>query len=331
MRIRPRGVRCLSEKEIVLILSPALRLLDEVGFRIEHEGMCRRLADAGAQWDGVFQVRFPRRRMEDGLERERQRPPAGRRRTLRPASRFQGTGGIAGSPLRWVDPADGQVKPWTACSMADLVRPADALTTVTSIGTVGVPHDVSTLLQPVAARLINWRYAQRKPSNTSIVWDHRLCPLIIEFSQAAAEAEPLKGGIAALIQAVNFLVSPLRYPREEAAQFMDFVQRGDRLDIDSLPNIGGTAPVTLAGAASLALAERIAISFIPHVFYGDQGFTLATLVAPLDMRTGFMPYGRPEQTLVALAMTEISAYYGGSTVSRQAGGLRPKDRTSRAG
>jgi len=113
-----------------------------------------------------------------------------------------------------------------------------------------------------------------------------------------------------LFRAHNYLITPLRYGRAEAEQSVWFWEHGYRCTIGSMASIGGTAPVTLAGAVGLALAETQALSFIHHVFYGGLGLHLFGRPVPLDMRTGVMPYGRPEEFLAGLAMSQIAEYIG---------------------
>jgi trimethylamine--corrinoid protein Co-methyltransferase len=102
----------------------------------------------------------------------------------------------------------------------------------------------------------------------------------------------------------------LTYSHSEAEQFVWFWQRGYRCTIGNLLSIGGSAPVTLAGAVGMGLAEALALSFLHKAFYGDKGLTLHSGMAPLDMRTANMPYGRPEQILTSVAAGQICDYLG---------------------
>ena len=320
MRIAARRLDCLSEGEIRAIVEYALAILERVGLRLENPLMCRHLAEHGAAFDGQSQVRFPRRLMEQYLASQRR--SADQPRAIINEARI--TGSVGGYPLRWVDPRDGQVKAQTLRSVIDLTRLADALPNIASIGTTGVPSDIPPLLAPLYARLVGWRHAQRKPSNSYMIWDTRLCPHILELCQLAAECEGQP--INRFLRASNYFVSPLRYPREEAAQFAWFWQHGQRLTIGNLPTIGGTAPATIAGAVGLGLAESIAIAFIHHAFHGDRGLHLTTTFAPLDMRSGYMPYGRPEQILAELAISQIAEYLGAEdtgSAGRQTGAKGP--------
>jgi len=307
MRLPTGRLECLSEAEVLAVTDCALRVLDEVGMVIESEPMCRHLAEHGAVWDGRPRLTFPRALMEGYINAQRREDPPD------PTGGFSYEGGISGYPLRWLDPADLQVKLHTAHSVADLTRLADHCANITGIGSVGVPSDVPPPLRPLLMRLIAWRYAGQTLSNSYVVWDARLCPHILELVQAVADMEPEQGGMERWLRVSNYMISPLRYARAEAEQFEWFWTRGQPFHVGNLISVGGAAPVTLAGAVALNLAENLALSFLHHAFFAREGLHLSGRAAPLDMRTGNMPYGRPEEALTALALSQIDNYYSGGS------------------
>ncbi|MFB3891712.1 MAG: trimethylamine methyltransferase family protein [Phycisphaerae bacterium] len=318
MRIRTHAVECMEESEIKAIVEYAIRILDEVGMKIESTKMCEHLAATGARWDGEFRVHFPRKLIEEHLTKERRpkdRPP-------QPA--WRSSGGISGYPIRYFDPHQEKVVMHTARTVADLTRVADFVPNIDGIGSVGVPSDIPPLLQPFWMRLLTWRYAGQTLSNSYVLWDPRLCPYILEFVQAVAEMEPQQGGMERWLRANNYMISPLHYARAEAEEFVWFWSRGWRCTFGNLLSIGAAAPVTLAGAIGMGLAESMAISFIMNAFYGDKGLYLHTGMAPLDMRTGYMPYGRPEQMLTSIAAAQICDYLGTDDAYHVHGGTAAK-------
>lgn len=306
----------LDEEGVKAVVEFSLRVLEEVGFVIENRRMCERLAAEGLRWDGEFGVKFPADKMSAFMDRYAVDAPGGETEggssdeSTEKGREVSFFGSVGGYPLRWVDPGDGAVKDQTAVSMADIIRLADFLPNIDAIGSVGVPLDIPPLLQPFYVRYLDWRYAEKTLANTYIIWDTRLCPHIVEFCRTVSEMEPEKGGMERFFRANNYLVSPLKYAREEAGQFMWFQEQGYRCTIGNLISMGGTSPATVAGAVGMGVAEMLAISFIHHVFYGDEGFSATTKIAPLDMRTGFMPYGRPEQALAAVAFNQVAEYLG---------------------
>ena len=304
MRFAARRLDLLSESEMKRIVDYAYRILDEVGMQIENRGMCEHLAAKGLAWDGRVGVKFPRKVMEAHVEADRGEPVSP------DPKEFHYEGGISAYPMHWVDPADCRVKFHTSRSVVDVTRLADFLPNIHGIGSVGVPSDIPPLLRPFWMRFIDWRYAAQTLANSYVIWDTRLCPYILDFVKTFVEADPRKGGFGLYWRANNYMVTPLKYAKEEAAQFMWFHEHGVRCTIGNLPSIGGTTPVTIAGAVGMGIAESLALSFIMKAFYGDRGLYLHASMSPLDMRTGCMPYGRPEETLAHLAGTQIAQYLG---------------------
>jgi trimethylamine--corrinoid protein Co-methyltransferase len=73
---------------------------------------------------------------------------------------------------------------------------------------------------------------------------------------------------------------------------------------------GGSAPATLAGALALGLAHDLFTNLVHRLFFGGRGLGLGCSIAPLDMRTGMYPYGRPEMQLTNVAMAQMARRYG---------------------
>lgn len=311
MRLTYPDFRALDEAECARVVDYMLDVLAEVGMKIDHEKMCEHLAENGADWDGRFGVRFPRGLMEEYIARERNSGAEASSPCTGGGARKDITffGAVGGYPLRWLDPHDSTVKMHTAHSIADVVRLADYLPWIDAVGSPGVPSDVPPLLRPFYMRLVTWRYTP-KLANSYVIWDPQLCRHIAEFCECVSEMESHNGGMERWFRANNYLVSPLHYPRQGAEEFMWFWEHGYRCTIGNLSSIGGTTPVTLAGSVGMALAETLAINWMMHVFYGDKGLYIGTQIAPLDMRTGFMPYGRPEQLLATLAQRDVCRHLG---------------------
>ena len=107
-----------------------------------------------------------------------------------------------------------------------------------------------------------------------------------------------------------YLTTTLTLAAGEAEHFVYFAERGFRVGIGHMTSAGGSAPVTLAGAVALHLAETVFINIIRRAFYGGREFPIGCTVAPLDMRTLIYPYGRPERQLANAMMADMAKQYG---------------------
>ena len=106
------------------------------------------------------------------------------------------------------------------------------------------------------------------------------------------------------------MISPLKIAREQARTFDFFAEHGLRVGIQHMVSAGGTAPVTLAGAIALFLAEDICINIINRAYFGDRSILLGCSISPLDMRTCVYTFGRPEKEMCNVAMAQMARRYG---------------------
>lgn len=286
----------LTREEIEKILAQALRILSEIGMKVEHKGICDRLAEEGAELRGERLV-FPKVFLQHFLEsRKPADVPAGDRLSCY-AEIYQGW---------YCDPRDSSQKPWTEKRLVETLRLVRALPGVDDLSMLGCPlEETPVQLQPLFERYYAAKYGFRAGGS---VWDSGLCQAIYEMNAVIAaekglsERENFSGGV--------FLISPLVFGKVEAEQFWYFAKRGLRPFVGNLASLGGSAPVTLAGALSLQLAESIFINLLEHCFFGETALHIDGSMAVLDMMSGSFCYGRPEQVTVNLAMAQIAAYLG---------------------
>ena len=139
---------------------------------------------------------------------------------------------------------------------------------------------------------------------------NELCPYLLEYYQLVAEEreQPMDD----VFQGTVYLVPPLKLGRSEANQVAYFWERGLRVHIGDMYAMGATAPVTIAGAVTLNLAERIALSILDWALFGDMRLRFGGSISVMDMRTTIYPYGRPEMALANLMTAQLARHYGAS-------------------
>jgi trimethylamine--corrinoid protein Co-methyltransferase len=79
-----------------------------------------------------------------------------------------------------------------------------------------------------------------------------------------------------------------------------------------MPAMGATAPVTLAGAITLNLAEQLALRILDWALWGEKRLHLGCSVSVMDMRTTIRPFGRPEMAIANVMTAQLARYYGAS-------------------
>ena len=283
----------LEPAEIDMIHCAALRIMSEVGIRIENDAILTRLADAGGDVDRVAQIaRFGPAAVERFLADSNPVDwSAVEPQVSASAGIFLG---------RYLDPETGEHLPWTVERILTYAKVARHLEHVSGASMLGCPvPDVPNAIHPLYQRYFCWRHGIGSGGS---IWDLRLCPYIIEMCEAMGSVEEyFRGGV--------YLSTTLMLPRPEAEQFVYFAERGLHVGISHMSSAGGSAPVTLAGAVALHLAEALFINMIQRAFYGTRTLTLGCTIAPLDMRSLMYPYGRPERQIVNVMMADMAKHY----------------------
>lgn len=293
----------LSEREIKAIDATARQILSEVGVKVEHERVRDKLKELGGVERDSERMLFPQDTLAEFLEGV-ERHDWTKEEVHDPQLGF----GAGAYPQRWHDPDEDAVKLQTLDSVSKLTRLADRLENITSIGAMGVPSDVPNILAPLYMKLIAWRDAARTSSGSYCIWDQRLVPFAIEMAEAMAEHEG--GEPKNYMSAGVFMISPLRFAREQCEEFLAVFDRGFNCWISNMLSAGGTAPATLAGALALDIAEHFFRGLVMRAFYGTKTLGFGASVSILDMKHGFYPYGRPEFALCHLAEGQMARYYG---------------------
>lgn len=299
--------RVLSQEEMEMIHDGTCRVLEELGLKVEHEGFLRVLEDFGYPVDRSEQVvRFPRKVVEDYLGR------AGGRRREFEGLRFN----AGGYPARYLDPVTGEVRPHTLKSSSDMARLADALENIDTMNCIGIPSDVPLHVQPLYKKLLSWK--TRKPYSSGEITRVEELPFYIELCERYCEhtGRDLKD-----VATVNVHKDyPLFLDRSKAELLMAARRSGLRVGIGSgIPSVGLTAPVTLAGAMVVLLADQLSDMLVNRAFSEDPDsypeLRLYNNVGVIDMRNGLNCTSRPEAYLITLAMGDMADFYGAAGLS----------------
>jgi trimethylamine---corrinoid protein Co-methyltransferase len=288
----------MSTAEVETIHRSALRILDEVGMEIQNERLLKALADFGMGVDFAAQrVRFPPALVErflaeaDPYDWENARPQVG------------GSAGVYHSLYH--DPATGQLLPWTEERLAFYFALARNLSHISGASMLGCRLPVAPPLEPLYERYYCWKYGAREGSS---IYLDELCPFLLELYQAAAQVQGK--AVDEIFRGTVYLVPPLKLGVHEAYQVAYFWEHGLRVGIGDMYAMGASAPVTLAGAVTLNLAEQLALRMLDWALWGRKTLALGGSISVMDMRTTIYPYGRPEMAIANLMTAQLARYYG---------------------
>lgn len=301
MRAAGHAYNLLSPSELHLIHEGALRILAEMGMEIQNGTLLRALGEAGLEVDPEAErVRFPRRAVERHLAESE------RTNWAQAVPQVSGSAGVYHSLYH--DPASGELVPWTEERLATYFALARVLPGIDGASMLGCRLPVPPLLAPLYERYYCWKYGAREGGSIHL---DALCPYLLDLYRARADAEGVSPAQA--FRATVYVVPPLKLARHEAHQVATFRQAGLRVRIGGgMLTMGATAPVTLAGAVTLNLAEQLALRLVDWALFGERRLHLSCSVAPMDMRTTIRPFGRPEMAIANLMTAQLARHYGAS-------------------
>lgn len=288
----------MTVPDVEAIDQASLRILEQIGVRLEHDEVVARVLAAGARPGleaGV--VRFPRGLVEECLAR----CP----RQVRLDDRRGGGASLtAGSPsVFWTNPAmniqeDGQVRPATTGDLVEVARLCDRLPGVAGVMGLSLADLPPAHRDFVGVRLIaeNCRCHVRA-----------LCATPAGMEALLAMRQVLPGNWLS----VGFTAhGPLRWTNLALGIFLRSAGAGIPATINGEPMAGVTGPVSLAACAALGNAEILSGIVVNQVL--EPGRPLIHnlgLAHVFDMRDATAVTGGPENALLAAVGAALGRFY----------------------
>ena len=162
-------------------------------------------------------------------------------------------------------------------------------------------------LEPLYERYYCWKYGAEEGSSI-----HRddLCPAIYDLYQLRAAQQ--RKTLQEVFRGTVYLVPPLKLGVHEAYQVNYFRQRGLHVRIGSMHSLGGSAPVTIAGAITLNLAEQLALCMLDWLWFGIKRLHIGGSIAVMDMRTTSYRSAPVERPIANLVNAQLAHHYRAS-------------------
>ena len=315
-------LRILSDEKMELIHQTALKILDEVGMRIENHEALDYLEAASCRVDhDSMLVRFPPPVVQSWVDRMRRdyadikRLPDRMQRcytqvyfSIRPYRVWKDFTVHAGGTCCFIYDLEDRRRPATMEDVRAMISLADAMENVDFMTPPVFAQDIPAPMRPVtmAAEL-----AKRTRKLGGIeAWDR------LDVQTITRIAEIVAGGPEALRKHPVLIGyaesrSPLCLDRNMAEVLMEYVKLGLPQSLDTMPCGGSTAPVTFAGTLALGVAETLGGLVLGYAV--DEQAVMSVDVTPglLDMRTGLFPFASPDRILLVSATVQmLTEYYG---------------------
>lgn len=277
----------------------ALRLLTKSGCRVEHEGLLNLLEGAGCRVEAsAMRCVFPERLVRDAIEHvgghadEEVAVPSG----WNPQHRLEQSGSFP-HLLEW---PSGRRRLAATQDIVDMARTAHVLDEFESIGRVLVCSDVNPRIEPLWTTLTLAQTTDKPIRGGEIFYPQYIEPLVRMGEVLSGRQKD-----TSLVNSCDFFISPLLFDRRQAECFLEKRRFGIKNVPGTMPISGMSAPVTPAGAVTVAVAELMAGWVFGYVV--DPELPAGGIVASgsLDMSTASACFGSPEALLQDMTTVQI--------------------------
>jgi len=326
---RPR-LKVLNREQILSIHNAALEILEKTGVKMEHPGALETLVGAGCKASDQGWVRIPAKLVEDALSSAPRQidlydQKGNKTMPLVNGNYFYGTGSDA---TFTVDVETGERRRSTLKDAANFARLVDGLENMDFIMSMSNPVDapIEDIYVHVFAEMV-------KNTNKPIVFIADSGRDIAKIYQIACQVVGSQEALQKKPFILNYseAISPLRFPENVMERLIFCAEKRIPICLPSGSNAGGGAPVTLAGAMALGIAENL-VGLIVHQLVGrGSPFLFGPNVSTLDMKSTIVSYGCPEWSLTQAALADMRDELYGLPVWAYAGASDAKVLDAQAG
>jgi trimethylamine--corrinoid protein Co-methyltransferase len=326
---QPR-LKVISHKQALAIHNAALEILQKTGFKMEHRVALEMLADAGSQVSNQDSVKIPPKMVEQALDSAPKQfalydQKGNQAMLLANGNYFYGTGSDATFTL---DLETGERRRSNLEDVGNFAKLADGLENIDFIMSMSNPADA-----PIEEIYVHAFAEMVKNTNKPVLFIADSGRDIARIHQMACL---VAGGEKELEQKPFILnyseaISPLHFPENVMEKLIFCAKKKIPICLPSGSNAGGGAPVTLAGAMALGIAENL-VGLVVHQLAGKGSpFLFGPNVSTLDMKSSIVSYGGPEWSLTQAALADMRDELYGLPIWAYAGASDAKVMDAQAG
>jgi trimethylamine--corrinoid protein Co-methyltransferase len=300
----------LSGEELDLVHTRSVGILEKVGVQIGDPDVLDKLGEMGARIDRQKgHAWISETLISWALEYAGKRYVLHGRQPGKIARFGYGDSSLMSSPgqITWHDHHSGKRSSPRLANVRQAAILGDALEEIAIVGGLGVPEDVPGGMRDVAVVAELVRYTG-KPT--------RAFPISAQSSRYVLEIyAALAGGREALCrlpmtETLLDPISPLQFSKGSLEITKVFIEYGQPICVAPMALAGGTSPVTLAGTVLQQNAEALAGIVIVQALRPGHPVMVGGIPHILDPRSMLVSFGSPEQSLMAVAMTQMARRYG---------------------
>ncbi len=300
---RPR-MKVLNRDQAKAIHVAALEILEKTGIKMEHSGALEMLAGAGGRVSKGNWVKLPAYLVEEALGSVPHQftlydQQGNKAMHLVNGNSFFGTGS---DTMFTLDIDTGERRRTVLQDVANFAKLVDGLEHIDFMMSMANPSDV-----PVEDVYVYDFAEMTRNTNKPIVFIADSGKDTTKIHEIAC----LIAGGEAELQDKPFLlnysepISPLLFPENSMEKLIFCAAKNIPICFPSGSNAGGGAPITLAGALALGIAENLA-GLVVHQLAGKGApFLFGPNVAALDLKSAIISYGCPEWSLTQAALADM--------------------------
>ncbi len=300
---RPR-LKVLNREQARAIHKAALDILERTGFKMDHPHALERLTGAGCRVTKGNRVKLPAYLVEDALHTVPRQftlydQQGNRALRLVETNSFFGTGS---DTTFTIDLGTGERRRTVLQDIGNFARLVDGLNNMDFIMSMANPQDISAESPSVhgfAEMVKNTRkpivFIAENKEDLANIYD---IACLIAGGPEELENKPFLMNYAEGI-------SPLYFPQDVIDKLIFCAEKRIPFCFPSGSNAGGGAPVTLAGAMALGIAENMVGLVIHQLVNKGAPFLFGPNVSVLDMKSSVVSYGCPEWGLTQAALADM--------------------------
>jgi trimethylamine--corrinoid protein Co-methyltransferase len=299
----------LSKSQIEDIHLGALEVLRKTGIRFHHQDALDMLKSAGAFILDDNLVKFPARMVEDAISSVPSRVIMCDRNGY-PAVFLEGRKvnfGTGSDCLNLLDPETGEHRKFTQNDIINGYHLCDALSNIHFVMSIGLPADVDPKLTYDIQMALMLEHTT-KPI-VFVTNDKASCQRAIDMAAIVA------GGHEALREQQHILLysepsSPLQQSETAVDKLLMMAEYELPVVHSPGPQMGGTAPITMASGLAMSLAEILSSLVLHQLKRPGAPFIFGAGLHHMDMKASQICYASPEFQLTKAAIAELGRWYG---------------------
>ncbi|MDY6844587.1 MAG: trimethylamine methyltransferase family protein, partial [Thermodesulfobacteriota bacterium] len=326
---QPR-LKVLSREQALAIHAAALKILEDIGFRMEHPGALELLIKNGCRVTDNNWVTMSTSLVEEALRSAPKQitlydQKGNKTMPLVDGNSFYGTGSDTNCTL---DIETGERRQCCLQDVANYAKLVDGLENMSFAMSMSNPQDV-----PIEDIYVYAFAEMVRNTNKPIVFIADSGRDIAKIHKIACH---VVGGEEELrknpfILNYSEAISPLRFPENVIDKLIFCAEKEIPICLPSGSNAGGGAPVTLAGAIALGIAENLVGLVVHQMTSEGSPFLFGPNVSVLDMKSTVVSYGCPEWSLTQAALADMRDEIYGLPIWAFAGASDAKVMDAQAG